>query len=136
MKLLTTAIVIGPLMLFGALPAAADSSALDLRSGVAVRLAATGDQAVDHDSYTQKARDDMQDWQRKLHEFGDQAEAKGKAAGAAADDGLNQAWTKAKTASERLQTIGAEGWDGAKTSFEQASHDLADRWHKVHPDDK
>jgi hypothetical protein len=136
MKLVIAAAVIGPLMLFGALPAAADPSSLDLRAGTAVRLAATGDPAIDHDSYTQKARDDMQDWQRKLREVGDRAEAKGKAAGTAADDGLNQAWTKAKTASDRLQTIGSEGWDSAKTSFEQASHDLAESWHKVHPNDK
>jgi len=136
MKLLTASIVLGPLMLFGALPAAADHSTLDRRAGVAAQLAVAGDPAGDRDGYTQKARDDMQEWQRKLHDFGDQAEAKGKAAGNAANDDLNQAWTKAKAASDKLQTMSAEGWDSAKASFEKASHELADSWHKVHPDDK
>ena len=136
MKFLTTSIVIGPLMLFGALPATAGASAHPLGSVVAIQLAVAGDPAGDRDSYTQKVRDDMQEWQRKLHDFGDQAEAKGKAAGNAANDDLNQAWTKAKAASDKLQTMSAEGWDSAKASFEKASHELADSWHKVHPDDK
>jgi len=136
MKFLTTSIVIGPLMLFGALPATAGASAHPLGSVVAIQLAVAGDPAGDRDSYTQKVRDDMQEWQRKLHGVGDKAEAKGKEVGSAADDGLNQAWTKAKAASDKLQTMGADGWDSAKASFEQASHELADTWHRVHPEDK
>jgi hypothetical protein len=136
MNLLTTSIVIGPLMLFGALPAAAGQSPRELGSGTVVQLAVAGDPAGDRDSYTQKARNDMEDWQRKLHDVGDKAEAKGKEVGNAADSDLNQAWTKAKAASEKLQTMGAEGWDGAKASYEHASHDLSDTWHRIHPDDK
>jgi len=135
-KLLTAAIVIGPLALLGALPAAADPTLPDRGARAAVQLAVAGDPAGDRDSYSQKARDDMQEWQRKLHDFGDKAAAKGKEAGNAANDDLNQAWSKAKAASDRLQTMGADGWDSAKASFEHASHELADSWHKVHPDDK
>jgi hypothetical protein len=136
MKLLTASIVIGPLMLFGALPTAAGQSPRELGFGTVVQLAVAGDPAGDRDSYTQKARNDMEDWQRKLHDVGDKAEAKGKEVGNAADSDLNQAWTKAKAASEKLQTMGAEGWDGAKASYEHASHDLSDTWHRIHPDDK
>jgi hypothetical protein len=32
--------------------------------------------------------------------------------------------------------VGAEGWDQAKASFEQASHELAEAWDKIHPEDK
>jgi hypothetical protein len=135
-KLLTAAIVIGPLALLGALPAAADPSTRDHRARATAQLAVAGDPAGDRDSYSQKARDDMQEWQRKLHDFGDKTEAKGKQVGNAANDDLNQAWSKAKEASDKLQTMGADGWDSAKASFERASHELADSWHKVHPDDK
>ena len=136
MKLLTASIVVGPLMLFGALPAVAGQSPRQLGSAAVVQLAVAGDPAGDRDSYTQKARNDMEEWQRKLHEVGDKTEAKGKEVGNAADSDLNQAWSKAKAASEKLQTMGAEGWDGAKASYEQASHDLSDTWHKIHPGDK
>jgi hypothetical protein len=36
----------------------------------------------------------------------------------------------------KLQTVGAEGWESAKTSFEKASRELAEAWHKIHPEDK
>jgi hypothetical protein len=36
----------------------------------------------------------------------------------------------------KLQTVGAEGWESAKTSFAKASRELAAAWHKIHPEDK
>jgi hypothetical protein len=137
MRMLTASIVIGPLMLIGALPAAAGQSTLALGSGAPVRLAAgSNDTPVDRDTYTQQARDKMQEWQRKLHDFSEKAEAKGKEAGNAAENDLNKAWTKAEAASSKLQTVGAESWESAKTSFEEASRELADAWHKIRPQDK
>jgi len=136
MRILTASIVIGPLMLIGALPAAAGQSALALGSGASVRFAAAGDSTADRDTYTRAARDEMQEWQRKLHDFSERAEAKGKEVGNAAENDLNQAWAKAEAASRQLQTVGAEGWESAKTSFEKASHELAEAWHRVHPEDK
>jgi len=136
MRILTASIVIGPLMLIGALPAAAGQSTLALDPGAPVRLAAGADSTADRDTYTQKARDEMQEWQRKLQGISEKAEAKGKEAGNAAENDLNEAWTKAEAASRQLQTVGAEGWESAKTSFEKASCELADAWHKIHPEDK
>ena len=136
MRMLTVSIVIGPLVLIGALPAAPGQSTLALGSGAPVLLAAGNDTPADRDTYTQQARDKMQEWQRKLHDFSEKAEAKGKEAGDAAGNDLNKAWTKAKAASSKLQTVGAESWESAKTSFEEASRELADTWHKIHPEDK
>lgn len=136
MKLLAASIVIGPLMLIGALPAGAGQSTPALGSRAAVQIAAADESTADRESYTRKAQDELREWQHKLREFGDQAAASGKAAGNAANDDLNQARTKAEAATDRLQTVGAEGWASAKASFEQASHDLSDTWHRVHPDDK
>jgi hypothetical protein len=136
MRMLTASIVIGPLMLIGALPAVGQST-LALGSGVHVRLAAgSNDTTADRDTYTQRAREEMQEWQRKLHDFSEKAEAKGKEAANAAENDLNKAWTKAEAASSKLQTAGAESWEGAKTSFEEASRELADAWHKIRPQDK
>jgi hypothetical protein len=134
MRILTAAIVIGPLVLIGAVPA--DQSTLALGSGTPVRLAAGGDSTADRDTYTQKARAEMNEWQRKLQGFSEKAEAKGKEAGNAAENDLNEAWTKAEATSRQLQTIGAEGWESAKTSFAKASRELAEAWHKIHPEDK
>jgi hypothetical protein len=134
MGIFRAAIIIGPFMLIGTLPAAAQP-ALPLGSNTLLRLA-DDSSTTDRDSFTQKAQADMQDWQKKLHEFGQQAEAKGQEAGSAAQSGLNDAWIKAKAASRKLKTVGDEGWQGAKASYEKASQNLTDAWHKVHPDDK
>ncbi len=41
----------------------------------------------------------------------------GEEAGNAAEVDLNKAWTKAEAASRKLQTVGADGWESAKTSL-------------------
>jgi hypothetical protein len=135
MGIFRAATIISPLLLIGT-PAAAAQSTQPLDSGTPIRLAADDSSTADRDSFTQKAQVEMQEWQKKLHDFGAQAEAKGQEAGSAAQSGLNDAWTKAKAASHKLQTVGAEGWQGAKMSYEKASQDLSEAWHKVHPDNK
>jgi hypothetical protein len=135
MRMLTVSIVIGPLMLIGALPAAGQST-LALGSGAPVQLAAGADSAADRDTYTQMALDEIQKWQGKLHNFGEKAAAKRKQLDSAAENDLNKAWAKVKAASSRLQTVGAEGWESAKTSFEEASRELVDAWDKIRPEDK
>ena len=133
MRILFASIVIGPLMLFGALPAAAGQS---ISFNSPTRLAAGGESTVDRDTYTQKARDAMHEWQQKLHDFSEQAKAKGQEEGKAAENELKAAWTIAEAAQRKLETASTEGWDSAKTSFEKASHDLKEVWDKIRPDDK
>ena len=131
MRMLTASIVIGSLVLFGALPAAAGQSTLSPGASAPVRLAANGDPTVDKDTYLQRARKEMQEWRRRLHDFSARAEANGKGTGNTAETDLNKAWTRTEAASRKLQTVGAEGWDHAKASFEQASHELADAWDSI-----
>jgi hypothetical protein len=130
MKIIAASIVIGSLMLIGALPGAGQSSPAPAASAP-VGSATGGDTTTDRASYTQKARDDMQEWERKLHDFSVRAESNGKEADNAADTDLHKAWTRTEAVSRRLQTVGAEGWDRARTSFEQASRDLAAAWGRV-----
>jgi hypothetical protein len=130
MRIVAASIAIGSLILIGALPAAGQSSPAPAASAP-VGLVGGGNTTADRATYTQKARDDMQEWQRKLHEFSQRAEANGKVAGDAADTDLHQAWTRTEAASRRLQTVGAEGWDRARASFEQASRHLAAAWDRV-----
>jgi len=136
MRILTAAIVFAPLMLIGALPVAAAPPTVTLGYGAPVRLAANDVSAADRDTYTQKAQDDMQEWQRKLHEYSAKAETKGSEVGKAAAQELNTAWAKAEAASRQLQIVSADGWDSARSSFEGASRELTEAWHKVQPDDK
>ncbi|HUZ75224.1 MAG TPA: hypothetical protein VMU87_19745 [Stellaceae bacterium] len=136
MGFLIPTMVVGHFMLSGAAPAAAGQPPAALDSGAPVRMAGNDDATSDRDTYTQKARDDMQEWQRKLHEYSETAEAKGSEAGKAAENELHAAWTKAEAASRQLETASADGWESARTSYDKASHDLADAWHKVRPDEK
>ena len=127
MKMLAAAIVIGPLLLIGAPPAAAQST-VPPGSGAAIRTAAPVDTAADRDNYRQKAQGEVQAWQRKLSE---KVAAKGSAADNAAENDLDKAWIKTEAASDRLQSVGAEGWDNAKASFEAASRELAAAWDRI-----
>jgi len=136
MRILTAAIVFTPLMLIGVLPALAGQPVSLTPSNAPVRLAADTASTADRDTYMQRAKVELQEWQRKVHDFGEQAKAKGQTASDSTGNELNEAWSKTEAASHRLQTASADGWDSAKISFEKASHNLADPWHKVHPEDK
>jgi hypothetical protein len=136
MRIFTGSIIIGSFMLIGALPAAASQSTVILGSGAPIRLAAASDPSGARDTYTQKARAEMREWQRKLIYFNEKVEAKGKEASTAAEKDLQKAWTKADTASHQLQTVGAKGWKSAKITFETAFRKLAGAWDKVRPEDK
>jgi|GEM_PF-1412374 len=128
MRILIPSIVLGPLMLVGALPAAAGHP---VAFATQIQLAAGSDPTGDRDTYSQKARDDVQAWQRKLHDFSAKTQAEGRKDATAAQHDLNEAWTKAEAAANKLQTAGADGWESAKISYEKASQDLASSWDKV-----
>jgi len=132
MKVIFASTVIGSLVLFGALPAVAVQP---ISSDTPIQLAVGGD-AADRDAYSQKARDAMQDWRQKLHDFGERAKAKGQEDRNAAGKELNAAWIKADVGERKLETASVEGWESAKTSFEKASHDLKELWDKIGFNDK
>ena len=131
MRILAAAIVIGPLMLVGGLPAAAQSTLAPGSSAPVQSAAAAGSSAVDRDTYAHEACDAVQEWRRKLRDFSEQAKVEGAKAGSATEKGLNEAWAKADAASRKLQNIGAESWASAKTSYEQASRELAAAWDRI-----
>ncbi len=136
MGFLAAATVFGLFALIAALPVAAAQPTVAPAAGTSVRMAAAGDATADRDSYTQKAQDEMQEWRQKLRDFGAKADAKGNEAGDAAKNDLHAAWARAEAASRQLQTASAEGWDSARASFDTASRELADAWHKVHSEVK
>jgi hypothetical protein len=128
MRIPAASVVIGPLLLIAAIPSAAGQS---ITQSARVQLVADND--ADRGPYTQKAQDDMQQWQQKLHDFGEKAKTTGQQGGAAAKEDLDKAWTKARVAADKLKTAGADGWQGAKTTYEKATHDLADTWDRIKP---
>jgi len=127
--------IIAALALAAAFPAAAQSN-LGSGSGTSIRLAAAYGSTADRETYAQKARDDMQEWQRKLHAFGERIQDRATQAHNSAGDDLNKAWTRAEAASRRLETVSSEDWDSAKISFERASRKLALAWHRIDHNNK
>ena len=134
MRIFTTSIIIGSFVLISALPAAADQSVPARGATAPVRIADASSGA--RDTYIQKARGEMLEWQHKLFKFNEKAEAKGNVATTAAEKDVHRAWAKADTAAHELETVGAEGWKSAKASFETASNKLANAWDRVRPQDK
>jgi hypothetical protein len=129
MRILIVSVVIGPLMLAGALPAAGQPKSSDPR----IQLIANGNSTADRDSYKQNARTELREWQQKLRSLGETVKVKGQEAGAMADSGLNAAWIKTSAAERKLRIATAEDWDLAKASFEKADRELADAWDKARP---
>jgi hypothetical protein len=132
-RVLAASMLIGSLVLIGAPAKAAGWS---MSSDTYLHLVDAGNLTGERDAYIQKARNEMQDWQQKLHNFGEKAKQKGQKEGSAGRRELNSAWTKTKTEAHRLETAGAGGWEKAKTSYENASHALADAWGRIRPEDK
>src|SRR5579863_4418636 len=119
-------------MLIGTLPAAAGPSispamSIQLTPGSYAGAHAT----ADRDSYAQKARAELQEWQQKLHDFSEKAEAAGRKDTIAAEHDLNEAWKKTEAEARKLQTASAAEWESAKISYEKASRELADAWHRI-----
>jgi len=132
-KFLISAIVIAPLALAAALPAAGQTLRTPQQS-ITIRLAAISD--TERTTYTEKARAEMLVWQQKLHDFGERTKVKTTDAQTKATNDLNQAWTDTKTASARLETAASEDWESAKTSFRNASDKLAVAWQNIRTETK
>jgi hypothetical protein len=131
MRILVTSIVIGVFVPIGAQLASAGQS---IDSHMSIQLAVSGDSTGDRDTYVQKTRDEMQEWQRKLRDFSEKAKAQ--AVASAAEIDLNKAWTRAEAEARKLPTAGAEGWENARTSFDNASRELANAWDKIRAQDR
>jgi Skp family chaperone for outer membrane proteins len=133
MKTLFTVLATAFLLLTSPFPAGAQPAFhVDLKAPV--HLIAVNDQTADRDTYTQKAHDEVQAWRQKLHDFNTKAKADGKDFDRTAKTDLNRAWHKTRIAARKLRTVGAEGWDVAKSDYEKASQDLTDAWHRIQPE--
>ena len=101
---------------------------------IAVPMAVADDPDTDRTAYTTRAGAELQEWRRKIHDFGERAEVKGHDAGRATHKGLETAWTNTQAESHKLRDATAAGWQEARRSYERASHSLAEAWHKADPD--
>jgi hypothetical protein len=81
MKILAASIAIVSLLMIGAHPVMAGQLAFALGPSARVQLAAMSDSKFDRETYAQQARDEIQKWQRKLQDFDEKMQAKGKEAG-------------------------------------------------------
>ncbi len=136
MRTLAASIVLGPLMLIGALAASAGPSTPAFGSDAPIHLVSSGDRTADRDTFKRQAWNDTQEWQYRLYNFNETAKANGHKAGAEAENELNQAWTDYRAAARNLRTVGDDGWKSTKTSYVQASRDLANAWDKIRPENR
>ena len=96
MRMLFVSIVVAPLMMIGALPAAQSIS-----SDARIRLA-NGAPIANSDPYNQNAPDAVLEWQKKLDDFIEKAKAKVLEEGNAAGDELAAAWIKTVAGERKL----------------------------------
>jgi hypothetical protein len=133
MRILPASTVVGPLLLIGligTLPAVGQSIQVPY-STKSIRLAAVADSKSERDTYIQKARDEVQQWQRKLHDLREKTKTRNSEASITAQNDFNTAWTETEDAFDKLETVGAEDWESAKTSYNKASLKLAAIWEKI-----
>ncbi len=126
-RLAATSLIAGPIILVGALPAAADPM---------IQVAANSDTSADRGSFTQAAQDDLHQWQQRVHDFDVSAEATGKADTIATEHALNAAWDRVQVEAGKLQTASKDEWETAKTSYQNATRNLADAWDKTRAENK
>jgi hypothetical protein len=132
MHVTTVSILIGSFILISTVPEAVAQVASDSH----VQVVAAGDSNADREGYAQNARNEMQVWRGKLDQFDERAKARGQQVGSAAENELNVAWTQTAAGAKKLQSIGADGWEEAKISYEKASSHLADTWDRIQPKEK
>ena len=133
MRILPTSTVVGSFLLIGligTLPATGQSIQPP-QPAASFKMAAVADRKAERDTYVQKARDEVQAWQRKLHDIREKAKTRNSEASIAAQNDFNTAWTETEDAFHKLETVRAEDWESAKTSFNKASQKLAAIWEKI-----
>jgi hypothetical protein len=133
MRILPISTVVGSFLLIGligTLPAASQSIQ-PTKPEASSRMAAVADWKTERDIYVQKARDEVQAWQQKLHDIREKAKTRNSEASITAQNDFNTAWTETEDAFHKLETVRAEDWESAKISFNKASQKLAAIWEKI-----
>src|ERR1700689_2745936 len=126
MRILPISTVVGSFLLIGligTLPAAGQSTQSP-QSVASSREASPTDWKTQKKTYVRKARDEVQELQRKLHDFSEKTRTKTSEGSITAKNDFNTAWTEADDAFHKLETVGAEDWESAKTSYNKASQKL------------
>jgi hypothetical protein len=127
-RLLTASLAVGSLMLFGAMQIAVAQRAAP---GTKIQLAAETASSGERHTYAHAMQEDMQQWQQRVHDFDEGVRAKGRQADIAMAETLNAAWDRTQVEARKVSAATAEGWAGAKASYENASHALASAWDKA-----
>jgi hypothetical protein len=133
MRILPTSTVVGSVLLIGligTLPAASQS-VQPTKPTASLKVAAVPGWKAERDAYVQKASDQVQAWQRKLHDFREKTRTKNSEENIAARNDFNTAWTETEDAFHKLQIVGAQDWESAKKSYNKASLRLAAIWEKI-----
>jgi hypothetical protein len=133
MRILLTSTVVGSFLLIGLIGvlSAAGQSIQPPQSAASSRMAAVADSKTERDTYVQKARDEVQAWQQKLHDLREKTKARNSQASSTTRKDLNAAWTEADDAFHKLETVGTQDWESAKMTFNKATLKLAAVWQTI-----
>jgi hypothetical protein len=132
MRIISASIVAASVLLIcliGALPAASQS--VQPTPPIASPAGAEADWKSQRDAYVQKARDEVQEWQRQLQDLREKRRAKNLEADITTKNDFHTAWIETEDAFHKLETVGANDWESAKTSYNKASLKLAAIWEKI-----
>jgi hypothetical protein len=126
----SVAFIVGALVLAGAGVFRVGGPAFAGTDGGRILLAADESSAA-KDTYQSRARQTLDLWQKKITEFGEEAQEKGNGAGKQAGQSLDHAWGDMREKWQALQTVSADGWDQARTAFEKATARMQNAWQRA-----
>ena len=130
MKRLLTSLCILPLGLASMGAALAQTPAAPAAPAAAQTTTNTGSDAQ---SYIKTQEPRMAAWRKKIKNFNARVATKTTQAGQAAKADLEAGWGALENASTKLSAVGAEGWSGAKATYERAASDMEALWAKYDP---
>ncbi len=113
-----------PAMAFGHAPATSPHTTLIL---------AADDFTQKKAEYQEKAKRQMDEWGQKMNEAAEKAKENSKRISAQAQQELDRAWADTKAQWAKLQQASADGWDRARTAYEQRLAQDAGRVEQVLP---
>ncbi len=125
------AILAGSLLLSSAIAAGAMESGPATATRTVTVAAASDDFAAKKSEYEHQAQQQYDSWRAKMSDLAARAKAKSVTLSTSAQAELDQAWDDAKLRWGELEKTSAEGWDKARTAWEQAADKMKRTWQRT-----
>jgi len=104
-----------------------------LRGSASTIHLAAAENPADRKTYVQTKNAEMAQWRSRIDNFAARTQARATAADETASREIQGAWSHVQRAPSALDAAGEDGWDNARSAYEQASRDLEATWARVGP---